>query len=227
MSMFNRVSAVHIIYALLFFCGTSAHAAPSEPVTAEHPGYLVKGFRSAAFGMSSDSLLSAIKSDFGVTSDKVQVYSNPTDRTTSYTINVDSLSPGPGAAKITYIIGAKTRKLIKIGVVWISPKDPTNEQRTELVNDGLVLVNYFRAQNWPPKSTREGVPMGSNALALFVGKDTAGGAAEVELKGVAFDRKINGKTEASPTPKGPAALLVIYSADIVHPDVFHLDPGSF
>ena len=227
MAVSKRLLAALIASAVLPAFVAPAQAAAVETIPAAKPLYLVKGFRGATFGMTSDQLLAAIKTDFGVAADKVQIQTSPTDRTKTYTVTVDTLAPGPGPAKISYTLGATSEKLFRIAVVWLLTGEPASEKRSELLTDGLVIGRYFRAENWGPEATRSGLPLGPNAVALFAGKDSAGAAVEVDARGVSYERQVNGKTVTSPAPKGPAALAVFYTADIAHPDVFQLAPGSF
>jgi hypothetical protein len=215
----------------------ASSAAPALPLDTAPPGasaanalkplFQVKGFRSAAFGMTHDQVIAAIAADFKIPAAKVQETFSAQDRTTVLAVTVDPLEPGPGPAVVTYMLGASSKTLMRIGVVWTKPGDPSVEERRALASDGVILVDYFRGQAWPAGAVRAAAPIGPNALSLFSAQDAVGGAVAVNMEGVGYDEQVNGKTVSSPPPKGPAVLAVVYAQNAAHPDVYHLPPGAF
>ena len=189
--------------------------------------YRVRGFRNAQFGMTRDQVIAAIATDFRITPDKIQTTVNPQDRTTSLVIKVPSIDPGPGEATVTYFIGARTQRLIKVALIWIKAGEPSVDDRQTLLNDGGMFSTYFHNQSWTPNAFRENTPIGPNALVLFVGQDPAGATVEVDAQGINFTAQQDGKAVPTPPAKGPSVLVVSYTLDPAHPDVYQIPPGAF
>jgi hypothetical protein len=78
----------------------------------------IKGFRSAKFGMNEKSVYRAIATDFKLAKSKVKKSKNAKERTTGLEIIVPDLFSTGGAAKVGYILGYKSKKLMQINVLW-------------------------------------------------------------------------------------------------------------
>lgn len=203
---------------------TVSAPAPARPL----PAYTVKGFRSATFGMTKEQVLKAIEQDFAIKADKVTLADNDVERTSSLTVTVPHLDPAPGAATISYVLGATSKKLIHVNVVWATGAEPNDNERRSMLAAGVLLVNYFRGFSWANDRAVLGMPVGPNAIVLFAAGDTAGGGVQVQADGVQFERVGNdGKTETSPTPHGPASLRVAYAQNTTSPDIYRIEPGKF
>jgi hypothetical protein len=79
---------------------------------------VVKGFRSAQFGMNEKSVYRAITKDFDLSNSKVKRSVHPTEKTTSMKILIPDLFRTGGAAKIVYLLGYQSRKLFQVNIVW-------------------------------------------------------------------------------------------------------------
>lgn len=182
--------------------------APAGP-TAD---FRIRGFRSAVFGMDRGQVLAAIAKDFQIPADQVQAAVTPLDRTTVLTATVPALEPGPGPAKVSYVLGAGSRRLVRVAVIWETAQP---SERAALIDDGRILVNYFKAQTWEKDATEDRAPLEAGGLSLFSGQDPDGAAVEVAVQG----------TEGAAAP--PAALTVTYIQDVDHPDIYRLPEGAF
>jgi hypothetical protein len=124
---------------------------PTQPVKKQAQ---IEGFRSAKFGMKEKHLLQAIKKDFKIEKNKVVRTSSALEKTTSLEITVPQLLGTGGTAKVAYILGYKTKRLIHVNILWgngaakeVNPKsivDTANFLRSHLnkkkyEKDGLVL----------------------------------------------------------------------------------------
>lgn len=207
----------------------SAAPQPTVPAPAPTlPAYTVKGFRSATFGMTKEQVLKAIEQDFAIKADKVTLADNDIERTQSLTVTVPRLDPAPSPAVISYVLGATTKKLIHVNVVWTTAAEPNDTERRSMLAAGVLLVNYFRGFSWANDRVVLGVPVGPNAIILFAAGDTGGGGVQVQADGVQFERiGADGKTETSPTPHGPASLRVGYAQNTAAPDIYRIEPGKF
>ena len=92
-----------------------ASAKPPESDPVEH--VKIEGFRSARWGMDAAQVKATIHKDFGVPIEKVKTEENAAERTTVLTIAANDLLEGAGPARISYILGYKTKKLIQVTVL--------------------------------------------------------------------------------------------------------------
>lgn len=203
---------------------TAAKTAPAAPA---RPGAAmdIKGFRSAAFGMTPAQVKAAIAADFGA-STKLQEGANPADGTRFILASVDHLDPGPGAAQIGYVFGAASKTLATINVVWTTHGEATAPQRAAIAQAGQQIAAYFQSGP-PPAKAAPVVAIGTNGLQLYAAVDHKNAAVEVSIDGVAYETGEGAKKVTSPPPKGPATLRVAYLADVDKPDTKALKPGSF
>jgi hypothetical protein len=171
--------------------------------------FRIKGFRGAVFGMDQSQVLGAIAKDFKIPADRVETTITPQDRTTVMTVRLDALEPGPGPAKVAYILGAGSHRLVRVAVIW---EPPEASDRAALADDGAILVNYFQGQTWEKDATSGPAPLGADAQSLFSGEDPDGAAVEVALQGAAANA---------------SALTVTYIQDVDHPDIYRLPDGAF
>lgn len=210
----------------------AAAAEPYQPTIESRPGataaapapqpYVIRGFRSASFGMGEAEVRAAIAHDFpGAT---IRQVDNATERTHALQASVAALEPGPGAALVTYIFGASSKKLTHINVVWCLPGNPSDEQRATIVAAAAQLTDYFRSLPNPPRASVNMTPLGPNGLLMFAAVDGKGAGLEVAVEGIRYTATAG---VPSPPPAGPAILRVSYLANAANPDVYRLKPGAF
>jgi hypothetical protein len=206
----------------------TAKPAPTLPSPSPAADYVIKGFRSATFGMTQAQTKAAIASDFGSTA-KIAENSNIIEGTQALQVSLDHLDPGPGAALVTYIFGATSHTLSHINIVWVVPGEPTAEQRAAVVTAAVQLTNYFQNLPNPLKATAGATPTGPNGLLMFAGVDKKGAGIEVATDGISYQatKKEDNKETTSPPPKGPAILRVSYIANAANPDIQKIKPGAF
>lgn len=183
----------------------------------------VVGFRSAHFGMDEAQVRSAIGQDFKPVSDNLSMLKNPAENTELLLLRLAELEPGPGPASVSYIFGAKSRRLMHVNVVWKTGETPSDEARNQIAAAGLQLTNYFRDLSWRPGASASGLPNGGNGVVLFVGLDPNNAGVEVRVSGVATSRAESGAY----TPEGAAQLVLSYVADIKNPDIAVIKPAAF
>jgi hypothetical protein len=228
----SRYPYLPLVAALALAAATPAPAQTAAPAAAPPPAstaapYVVKGFRSAQFGMTEAQVVSAAAKDFGVDPKSATRQVNAAQGTTVVTFTVARIEPVPVPAQVSYIFGASGHTLVHVNVVWATVAGQEDAQRPALIASALKLRGYFRGYGWPPKHMASDVPAGPNGVITFLGQDASGGAVEVMLQGVSYSREVGGKTVASPAPTGPAVLRVAYSQNAAKPDVAKVAPGSF
>jgi len=202
-------------------------AKPAQTPAPAAPGAAldVKGFRSATFGMTPAQVKAAAASDFGAAA-KVAEGSNAADGTQFVLVSVEHLDPGPGTAQVGYVFGATSKTLTAVNVVWSTVAEPTEQQRTAMVQAGQQLAAYFQ-QGPAPAKTGGLATFGTNGLVLYSAVDKKDSGVEVMVDGVEYQRTGGDKPLASPPPKGPATLRVSYTQNVDKPDIKAIKPGSF
>jgi hypothetical protein len=202
-----------------------AHAAtPELPAL---PKYEVTGFRDVRFGMTEPEVRAAATKAFALKPADITSAINPVEGTSVLTVKVAALDPAPGPARIAYIFGYSSRKLIQVNVIWgEEPSTPVPEANA-MIAAGTRLERYFAGYSWRKDTTRAGVPVGDNTVVLFSGEDEKKGAVRLIADGVKFQVQREGNQTTSPEPKGPPKLVINYIADRENPDVAKIDPGKF
>lgn len=180
------------------------------------PAYRVHGFRSATFGLREAEVRAAIARDFPAAAAAVRHVDNPAEGTTALVLPLPALEPGPGPARVSYVFGASSQRLIHVSVVWQSDGAIDAGGRARYAAAGSQLAAYFRALPWGPKASAVPSPAGPNGLVLFVGIDEAGAGVEVRVLGVGT---VDPQGRAGPEPAGPAQLRVAYHANVGAPDI--------
>src|SRR5579863_130277 len=104
----------------LAFCFVLALlAAPASAETAKPAAAAaIDGFRDAHFGMTEVELRRAIQADFPKAA--VAAAINPTEKTTTLSLTAGGLLPDTGPARISYILGYRSKRLIQVNIVWVS-----------------------------------------------------------------------------------------------------------
>lgn len=188
--------------------------------------YEVTGFRDAHFGMTEAEVRNSAIKAFGLKPADLVSGTNPVEGTTVVTAKLASLDPGPGPARIAYIFGASSKKLIQVNVAWGEDAATPPIDTNAIIAAGTRLQRYFADFGWH-KDTRAGTPVGDNTVVLFAGDDDKKGSVLLIVDGVKFQLEKDGKPITSPDPKGPPKLIINYIADRETPDVAHIEKGKF
>ena len=184
-----------------------------------HTGYVLKGFRSAHFGMSLTQVRAAITKDFKLRGSAIQESVAAIGRTPILGVKVPSLFSQSGGAEVAYLFGYKSQKLAQISVLWAAQTDSGLTSSTLRV-DGAILQRYFVGLGYPPKQVVvNGVT--SDGLVLFQGTDAQGHVAVLVLQGDIS------KSKDGQTVLRPEVLHLEYLADPQHPDVMKSLAGQF
>jgi hypothetical protein len=196
---------------------------PRIPDTAERAA--VTGFRSARWGMTEAQVKAAIQKDFNIPPDKVHVGDNLSERTTVLTITVDDLLESLGKARVSYILGHSTKKLIQVNVVWGTAIDP-QAKLERIVAGANQLRTLFLSSGYAPDTLVSNTPVGSGAITVFQGEDADKHMTVLRL--VTSEASRNPKQQNKDnSPGGSIALLLSYVQDPRNPDVYRLKKGQF
>lgn len=189
------------------------------------PGYEVTGFREARFGMSEQDVRTLVTRTLGVKPADISAATNPIEGTAVLTVKVASLDPGSGPARVAYIFGHSSKKLIQVNVVW---GEDAAQSVDSIIAAGTRLQRYFAEFAWKKDAARAGIPVGDNTVVLFAGDDEKKGSVRLIVDGVKYQMQRDGNQPAtSPEPKGPPKLVINYIADRESPDIARIEKGKF
>ncbi len=206
-----------LIFSAVLFAGTGLAKSESGAGTSQKWA-VVSGFRSAQFGMNERDILKAIRNDFGLEKKQVSRQVHPNEKTISLEIKVSKLLPESDPAKIFYILGYKTRRLIHINVIWGRPvmKDPNAEAVVATANQ---LRNHFVQKKYRKEGFALNAKLGEGLILVFQGKDRKGRAARLLLS--------NPKSEGDKKAGENIALTLSYIERPEDPDVYRIKEGDF
>ena len=206
-----------LIFSAVLFAGTGLAKSESGAGTSQKWA-VVSGFRSAQFGMNERDILKAIRNDFGLEKKQVSRQVHPNEKTISLEIKVSKLLPESDPAKIFYILGYKTRRLIHINVIWCRPvmNDPNAEAVVATANQ---LRNHFVQKKYRKEGFALNAQLGEGLILVFQGKDRKGRAARLLLS--------NPKSEGDKKAGENIALTLSYIERPEDPDVYRIKEGDF
>ncbi|MDR3499375.1 MAG: hypothetical protein P4L72_09125 [Parvibaculum sp.] len=187
----------------------------------------IAGFRSAKFGETEDAVRAAISTDFGKSGDDVKVVENPVERTKALIVEVSDLVPETGKARVTYVLGYKSKALIQVNVLWGTPIVP-DTTAVGIGRTGLVLKSYFARQNFDPKFTIRDRKL-KNGVLVFQSRDAQGHLVRlVYIQAPIGKPKPASADEAAAAEKKSIYLLNLsYVANPAAPDILTIKEGDF
>jgi hypothetical protein len=224
--------AMSLVACPSLVCGQAAPpeamAPPSEirkGATADQPSEppaLIEGFRNARFGMSEEQVRQAVRKDFPAAAAKLTSAVHPSEKTTVLSVSATDLLPNTGTARISYIFGYRSKKLIQINVVWTS--DGATASDEAIVAAANSLRDYFTVQQYKPDSVVANRQLADNTIVVFRADDLPGRTVLLMLRGAAADARSEEKKAPQPPP---LRLKLSYILDAAHPDVFRIAKGQF
>ena len=187
--------------------------APKAIALSKKKWKVIDGFRSAKFGMDEKQVTRAIAKDFKIRKSKVRREVHPTAKTTTLTLSVQNLIELGGPAKIVYILGYKSKRLIHINITW-----GINESKGVLSKDIVNAANLLQT-HFIKKRYQEGVivngQLNDTVQIIFRGRDKNGRMILLRL--------ISGKVKKGQDKKESTkalTLILSYIQDPYKPDVF-------
>jgi len=201
----------------LFFSGTGL-AKPDDGTGASQKWAVVNGFRSAQFGMIEFDVKQAIKNDFGIEKNQISRKVHPNEKTVTLGIEVEKLLPESGTAKVFYILGYKSKRLVHINVIWGRPVTQSPDAQA-IVATANQLRNHFAQKKYQKEGFALNAQLGEGIILVFQGKDRKGRAARLLLS----NPKVGGDEKAGQN----ITLTLSYIEKPLDPDVFRIKEGEF
>lgn len=193
-------------------------SAQASPPAAPAEEAKIEGFRSAAFGMTEAQVRQAIKKDFPGPGDKIGSEAHAAEKTTVLTVQVPDLIPGAGRARVAYIIGYSSKKLIQVNITWTA--DAKSTAAEGVVGAANLLRNHFLTAGYQASSILANHQL-PNGYVVFRGLDASGRMVMLMLAGA-----VGADAEKDKAPP-PITLQLSYVLDPQHPDVFRVAKGQF
>jgi hypothetical protein len=193
-----------------------------QPKPPAGPPAQIEGFRKARFGMSEEQVRQAIRKDFPAATAKLTIMVHPSEKTTVLSLSVADLLPHTGNARISYILGYRSKKLSQVNIVWTS--DGTAAGDETVVGLANSLRDYFTSEKFKPDSVVVNHQLAADVILVFRGSDDQSRTVLLLLSGVAA----SARSEEKKSPKPPPLTLELsYIEDPAHPDVFKIGKGQF
>lgn len=177
----------------------------------------IEGFRSAQFGMNERDVMKVIFQDFKISRKKVSRVTHPTEKTLSLGINVEKLLPNSGPAKVFYILGHKSKRLIHVNVIWGKPATPKPDAEN-VVATANQLRNHLAQKSYQKEGLALNAQLSEGIILVFQGLDKKGRAVKLVLVNPKGDPKKTGEN---------ISLTLSYIEKPNKPDVFRIKDGDF
>ena len=120
--------------------------------------------------MTEAQVKAAIHKDFNIPVEKEQTEENPSERTTVLSVTVNDLLEGAGKARISYILGFSTKKLIQVNIVWGNTIDPQAKPE-QIVAAANQLRTLFLNSGYDSQTIASNVATADGSITVFQGQD--------------------------------------------------------
>jgi len=219
--MARKVILINLLVLLsstLVFAQGSNKLATDNNVRSTKPWAKIEGFRSAKFGMSMNAVKKSIYKDFKLRDSKITALKHPTEQTESIGITVEELLPDAGKARVVYVFGYRTKKLIQINILLGHPVD-TSATPQQIVDSGNLLGNHFFKKRYQEDGLVAHARLNDGSILIFRGKDQKGHMALLRL------------SNPQPSDKNSEDLKISLSLSYIEnpgkPDAYQLKDGDF
>lgn len=206
-----------------------AGAAEKEKATTTQvpaPAAGIIGFRSAQFGDGEAELRSKIAKDLGVNVNDIKAETHPVERTRLLVAQATNLLPDSGPATVAYILGASSKTLMQVNVVWTA----TAGNRAELeriANTANTLRDHLLSKGgYVKESLAANAQLPDDSVLVFRGADAQGHLVVLHLVTQTAPPAADGKNAAKQAENG-AVLRLSYVQKPGNPDVLKLAPSAF
>jgi len=174
-----------------------------------YDGFIVEGYRSARFGMNRNEILTAVKKDFGISTDNIKTETNKNESTISLNVDVPNLLPDAGMARVIYILGHKSNSLVQVNIIWGAPffSDASDEA---IVQGSALLRKYFFKKGFEKNRIKINSRLKNGDYLIFRATEEGGRAINLILK----------KIKKNPNSEKPRISLILsYLANHISPDI--------
>lgn len=213
--------------ALMAFAGLSLLGASLLGVAqAANEPYVIDGYRSATFGMTEADLRKAIAKDFPKEAAKIKSEQHPMELTQVLVIDAPNLIEDAGPAKISYVLGHKSKKLIQVNVVWGNAAVPESKATVDELKKGAQnLVRYFGQFSFKEGSVEVNKTLPDGSLMVLKANDDKARTLSLRLGGVPKPLPKDAKPETK--PEVTYFMRLSYVLDEANPDVYKIEKGAF
>ena len=164
-------------------------------------------------------VMRAIFKDFKIPKSRVTKITHPTEKTTSFGIDVSNLLPKTGKAKVFYIMGYKSKKLFQVNILWGKPAD-ANPNAQGIVDAANQLRTHFLRQGYEKEGLVLNLPLkeDNSLIMVFQGKDKRGRTTRLVL---------NDPQKEGDKAHKDITLTLSYIQNPTSPDIFQIKKGDF
>jgi hypothetical protein len=184
----------------------------------------IEGFRSAKFGMKEKDIYKAISKDFKISKSKIKRNEHSLEKTTSFEIIVPNLLEVGGTAKIGYIIGFKSKRLMQVNVVWGSGAEESGKKvkAQNIINAANFLRNHLLKKEYIKDGLIANTRMNDVTTIVFRGKDKKNRMVLLVLT----SPKVK-KDEDTKKIGDNISLKLSYLSDAENPDILTIKDDDF
>ena len=171
--------------------------------------------------MSEQQVRQAVQRDFPAVANRLSRVTHPREKTTVLTLTAEDLLLDAGPARISYILGYASKRLVQVNIVW------TGDGRTAARDEAIIsaanaLRDHLLTQHHPPDEIVANHQVSDDAILVFRAAQADGRMVLLLLTGTAAAGRVN-RSPARP----PLALQLSYIRDHAHPDIFRIERGRF
>ena len=189
----------------------------SQKVKINKKWKVIDGFRSAKFGMNEKQVIKAIGKDFKIPPNKIKQKIQSSQKTAYFMMMVPNLMHIGGTAKITYIFGYKSKRLIHVNVDW--GKGMGKNKDPKVLEDAAILLrNHFTKNRYQEELYAVNAKVNDKTIIVFRGQDKKNRMIYLRL----YYPQGTDKKKAG----GNIALSLSYSLNAKNPDTFDTTKGT-
>jgi hypothetical protein len=217
--LFRSTSVLILLFSLITLLGvplpvesqTPSNKPANTPTVSSKAWSIIDGFRSATFGMGKEQILRSIIKDFKIPKKNVVRKINSKQKTVSFSILAPDLLHVGGVAKIVYILGYKSKKLMQVNIYW-GPEVADNLGGKEILSAAKLLRLHLDKKRYQEKGHIVNAKRNGNTKVIFLGSD--------EKKRGILIRLLYKKSKNTVDNKETVRLVVSYMLDPAKPDIF-------
>ncbi|MDC0205850.1 hypothetical protein OAL04_01285 [Nitrospinae bacterium] len=225
---FRKLGWLTLSVFFLVFLGTlDSVESKNTPKKIQQPAIKeakIKGFRSARFGMNERDVLKAIAKDFKISKSKVKRTVHSLEKTKMFTIIVPNLIGLGATAKIVYLMGYKSKKLMQVNVVWGKGADKPEKKfdAKRVIDAANFLRNHFVKKKFVKDGYLANARLNKTTTIVFRGLDKKGRMAVLSLMVPPTE-----KGEELETARQKITLKLSYMLDPTNVDIFTVKENDF
>jgi hypothetical protein len=208
-------------YASILEAKTNTKDPAVNAIASKKKSAVIDGFRSAKFGMDEKKITRAISKDFKISRSKIKRSTHPIEKTLSLNIDVPNLLATGGTARISYILGHKSKKLMHVNVFW-GPGPNKNVDGQSIVDTANLLRDYLNKKKYKDNSVVTNAKISETQIMAFRGTDQKG-----RMTVLTLTTPKASKDESPKDVSKKVSLLLSYILKPNNPDILTIEEGLF